>query len=373
MGRVLGFPVRLTWSLPLFVALVTVVYAQYTSWLVGLGFAVCLELSVLLHELGHAVVARRFGIPVREITLELLGGHTFLGAAAPSPKAEFLVGMAGPAVTLGTGLAAAAAVATLPPGTTAAQVAFLVAFANLLLAVVNSLPGLPLDGGRALRALVWAVGRDRDRAILVAGRAGQLVAVALLAIVVAAYLEARLGPAFLVLNAVVAAYVWQGATAEVRHVRQQRLLPPVDVDQLVRPLVTVPAGTPLAEAQRRVVEGGLPAAVLGVVDGTGALVGLVDERAAGAVPPERRPWVTVDTVARSAATVVAVPAGLTVGQLLQVVRTVPASEYLVVGDDNQAVGVLRTGDLTAALRPPHQRDTGGASGVRDATAGEGDR
>src|SRR6266511_4212540 len=310
LGRVAGVPVFLTASWVFLAVLITIVYRGYlgvrrpelpgpTAYLVGAGLVLCLLLSVLLHELGHALAARRYGIGVRGITLELLGGYTELDRDAPSPKVELVVSLAGPAVSLVLGVLAVFAAAVLPDRTLFEELAFQLALSNLVVAVFNALPGLPLDGGRALRAGIWAVSHDR-------------------------HLAGRLGPRVPLLNA----------------------------RQLARPLFPVPSGTPLAEAQRRYGEAVDPAdthePVVAVVNSAGQLVGLVDEIAAAQVPAERRPWITVDTVARSLDPGRVLPAELSGQALVEAVRANPSSEYVVtVGED--VLGVLRVADVVHVL------------------------
>jgi Zn-dependent protease len=188
VGRVLGIPVFLNASMLLLALLVTLVYGDYVrnelalpsavSYLIGFGFVVCLLASVLLHELGHALTARHYGIGVRGITLELLGGWTEMDRDAPSPRVDALVSLAGPAVSMVLGGAATAAAVALPDRTAAGQIAFQLAASNVLVAIFNALPGLPLDGGRALRAGLWALIKDRNRATVAAGWAGRGLALA---------------------------------------------------------------------------------------------------------------------------------------------------------------------------------------------------
>src|SRR5690349_586250 len=167
--------------------LVTVAYGGYVeaelelarpyAYLVGLGFVACLLGSVLLHELGHALTARRYGIGVRGITLELLGGYTEMDRDAPTPRVDALVSLAGPAVSLVLGALASVAAFVLPDRTVVGQIAFQLAVSNVLVAIFNVLPGLPLDGGRALRAGLWALIKDRNRATEVAAWSGRGIAV----------------------------------------------------------------------------------------------------------------------------------------------------------------------------------------------------
>jgi Zn-dependent protease len=129
-------------------------------WFMGAATAIMLFVSVLLHELGHSVVAMRHGIPVRSITLFLFGGVARIGAETPSAMAEFLIAAAGPLVSLvlaGVCYAAQPLVAGIEPLLALAK--YLV-YINLALVLFNLIPGYPLDGGRVFRAIVWAIGRS---------------------------------------------------------------------------------------------------------------------------------------------------------------------------------------------------------------------
>jgi len=357
LGNILGFPVHLSWSVLLLAALVTLLYGQFGGYLVGFGFVVCLLGSVLLHELGHALSARRFGIGVRGITLEILGGYTEMDRDAPSPRVELLVALAGPAVSLVVGVAAVAVTVPLPAGTAAYQVVFLVALANIIVAFFNVLPGLPLDGGRALRAAVWAATGSQVRGTLVAARSGQGVGVLTAVGAVVLYGTGVLGEFGLIFMLLVAFTLWQGAATSARMARVQQQVPLIDVDELTRPIVAVPSGTPLGEAQRRAAASGDARAVLAVSDSSGRLIALVSSRAAEAVPQARRPWVPVDTVARDLGSLRSVPAGLRGPQALAYLQSDPAGEYLVRAGD-QVIGVLRANDVARLLRSRGTRGGG---------------
>jgi Zn-dependent protease len=356
LGRVWGFRLHLNWSVVLLAGLVTLLYGQFGGYLVGFGFVVCLLGSVLLHELGHAVAARRFGIGVRGITLEILGGYTEMERDAPTPRVEVLVALAGPVVSLALGVLAGALAIVLPAGTAVHQVVFLVALANVVVAFFNALPGLPLDGGRALRAAVWAATGSQLRGTLVAARSGQGVGLATAASAVMLYATGIFSEFGLIFILLVAFTLWQGATSSARVARTQQRVPLLDIDSLTRPLYPVPTGTPLAEAQRRAADTGPPGAALAVADSSGKLIGLVSPSAAAAVPAERRPWVAIDAVARDVATLSTMPAGLQGRQALMHLQQQPADEYLIT-DGTQVVGALRAEDVARMLR------TGGRRGV----------
>ncbi|WP_239117831.1 site-2 protease family protein [Paractinoplanes ferrugineus] len=351
-------------SMLLLAALVTVVYGNWVrseldlpaplGYLVGLGFVVCLLGSVLLHELGHALTARRYQIGVRGITLELLGGWTEMDRDAPTPRIDALVSLAGPAVSLLLGGIATAVSMALPDRTLSGQVAFQLAASNLLVAVFNVLPGLPLDGGRALRAGLWALIKDRNRATEVAAWSGRGIAFLCVVIVIWLYrleLVTLFGLAFVLL---VVFTLWQGAGQSIRLARMTRRFPLVDLAALARPLLTVPAGTPLGEAQRRRSEDLRPNVVLGVTDSAGNLTALVDPVAAERVPVDRRPWVAVDSVSRSRDAVPALPLGLSGEQVVRALQARPAGQYVVTAGE-EVVGVLRVGDVANVLEPRRPR------------------
>jgi Zn-dependent protease len=186
-GRIAGIPVGASWSALLIAGLIawslagSVLPAQVPGlapagyWLAGLAGAGLFLGSLLAHEVGHALVARRAGLRVRGITLWLLGGVAQLEDEPASPGDELRVAIVGPAVSLalavGFGLAAVALSVAGGPALAGVVAAWL-ALANAVLAVFNLLPAAPLDGGRVLRGLLWRRHGNRVRASVTATRAG---------------------------------------------------------------------------------------------------------------------------------------------------------------------------------------------------------
>jgi Zn-dependent protease/CBS domain-containing protein len=182
IGRALGIPIHVhaswfvvfffvTWSLAtgyLPDTLPGLSIPRY--WVMGGIAALLLFLSVLLHELGHSYVALRYQIPIKQITLFIFGGMAHMGKEPPSPRAEFLIAMAGPLVSLILGaacLGGALAVESLfgQSGVHGLIVlGSLLGMVNVQLGLFNLIPGFPLDGGRVLRAGLWARNKDFDRA-----------------------------------------------------------------------------------------------------------------------------------------------------------------------------------------------------------------
>jgi Zn-dependent protease len=317
------------------------------GYLVAAGFVVCLLVSVLLHELGHAVVARRQGIGVRAITLELLGGYTEMDGESPNPRADALVSLVGPAVSAVLGVIGLGLQWLFPHGI-ADQLAFQIAWSNLIVAAFNALPGLPLDGGRALRALIWKITGNRISATIAAAWAGRLVAVATIVIAIVFSYQGRTTVISVALAAFVALVVWQGATASIRQARMQAKLPTLDLRQLARPVVAVPSGTPVSEAVRRRQETGRPDAALAIADSSGRLIALAHDGSIDRIAFEQRPWVALDSVARTLDPGRTLAAGLAGEDVVAAVQAHPAPNYLVVAGD-EVVGVLRTADLVRLL------------------------
>jgi Zn-dependent protease len=324
------------------------------AYLVAAVFAVLLFGSVFLHELGHAVTARRLGIGVRSMSLWLLGGSTEMERESPSPGKEFAIAVAGPAVNLVLGLVAVVAVVLLPDHTITEQLAVQLAFSNLIVGVFNLLPGLPMDGGRLLRAGVWKVTGDPFTGLTVAGWGGRVVAICVAGYVVVSLQQGRVAFGLGILLMLSAAlFLWTGASQAIRSGRLAGRFRLLDTAALARPALLVEGDLPLAEALRRAAEAGRTTLV--VVDGDLRPVGVVSAEAVAAVPAERRPWVPVSSVARTLHAGLVLPADLRGEDVIRAVQSSPATEYVVVdgdpGSGGRIVGVLPAATIADTLEP----------------------
>lgn len=185
VGTLFGIPFFINPSWFVVLALVTWSYgsalvAQFpqlgaVAW--GLGFVTALTLfaSVLAHELGHSFAARQQGIAVNSITLFIFGGLASLGDESKTPGEAFRVAIAGPLVSFGLAGLFIAANALLPLPTAIAAVVGLLGYINLALGIFNLIPGLPLDGGNVLKALVWKITGKPYKGIAFASRVGQFI------------------------------------------------------------------------------------------------------------------------------------------------------------------------------------------------------
>ncbi|MGC8723350.1 MAG: site-2 protease family protein [Acidobacteriota bacterium] len=188
LGRILGIPIGLDYTWFLIFGLITWSLAasyyphEFPGWPAGLYWAmgaltaILLFASVLLHELGHSVVAMRYKIPVRSITLFIFGGVAQIGAEPPSALAEFWIAVAGPAVSLALALLFGLLRLSLTSAGPVLALAEYLALINGMLVLFNLIPGFPLDGGRVLRAVVWGVTGSFRKATLMAAWVGRFVA-----------------------------------------------------------------------------------------------------------------------------------------------------------------------------------------------------
>jgi Zn-dependent protease len=319
------------------------------KYVAGLAFAVVLYLSVLLHEASHAIMARRCGFPVTSITLHFLGGMTAIEGEARRPRDEFWIAVVGPITSVLVGVAAVGLWFVTPDGLLRMAVEGL-AGANLLVGVLNLVPGLPLDGGRVLKSVVWGLTGNMHRGTIVAGWGGRITAVAVLGYPLVQDQLTGTPPELLdfALAFIVAAFLWSGSTQAMASARLRRKLPHLVARDLARRTLAVPDDLPLAEAVRRAQEA--EAGSIVTVTGSGSPVGVVNEAALHATPEERRPWVAVSTVARTLADGLSLPATLTGEDLILAITRTPAAEYLLVEEDGTIFGVLATADVDRAFR-----------------------
>lgn len=319
------------------------------KYVAGLAFAVILYGSVLLHEASHAAVARHYGYPVSSITLHFLGGATAIEGEARRPREEFWIAVVGPLTSLAVGAVALGLHLLGPSGLLLVAVEGL-AGANLFVGLLNLVPGLPLDGGRVLKAAVWGLTHNVNRGTIVAGWVGRVVAVLVLfwPTFQGEVLGLRVGVVDYVVACVVAVFLWTGASAAMASARLRSRLPRLVARRLARRTLAVPGDLPLAEAVRRAREA--EAGSIVTVTSDGRPVGVVNEAALLATPEDRRPWVATSTVARTLTEGLALPADIDGEQLIRAISRTQAAEYLLVEEDGSIYGVLSVADVDAAFR-----------------------
>ena len=197
LGRIAGIPIGMHWTVVVIAVLITDMLAAgwlpavipHESaglyWAVAVAGAVLFIVALAAHEIAHAIVARRYGVQVRSITLWALGGIAELEGEPPTARADVRIAIAGPATSLAAGIVFGGAAildrSCHGPAVVTAMLAWL-SMMNVALAAFNLLPGAPLDGGRILRGLLWKRYGDRQRASRAAARSGQVLGIGICAI-----------------------------------------------------------------------------------------------------------------------------------------------------------------------------------------------
>lgn len=360
IGSIAGADVLVNASWFLFAALIAWLLAPRVEmqipdlglwkYVVGLVYAVVFYLAILLHEASHAFVARHYGFRVESITLHFLGGMTAVDGEARTPRQEFWIAVVGPLTSVGVGVAAYFWQSFLSgPGVLSFIVSGLF-ISNVAIGVLNMIPGLPLDGGRVLKAAVWQLTGSPHRGTIVAGWGGRITALLVMLWPLLSERFFGIPPTIItwILAVMIAMFLWFGATAAMSSARLRRKLPSLVARNLARRTVTVPGDLPLAESIRRA-ESEQAGAIITVAS-DGRPTGLVNDAALAAVPADRRPWVAVATVARSLDQGLTLPVEISGEELIMAIGRRPADEYLLLDNQGAIYGVLATADVDRAFR-----------------------
>ncbi|WP_327315797.1 site-2 protease family protein [Streptomyces sp. NBC_01235] len=360
LGRIAGVRVGVHWSVLLVFGIIAFGLSQgrlpetypgrawAVYWAAGLCTAVVFFASLLAHELAHAVVARRNGVEVDDIVLWLLGGAARLKAEASSPGAELRIAGVGPLVSLLLGGLFALGAWLLDLASASGIVVEMVAWLagiNVLLAIFNSVPAAPLDGGRLLRAFLWWRTGDRLRATAGATAAGRFFGWLLVALGVITFLTSRaFGGLWL---ALIGWFLIAAATTEGQQAQLRGVLAGVPVrDAMTSGPLTVPADTTVAgfltDPRFRYRHSAFPVTAAGVP------VGLVTLDSARQVPRTEAHAVAVRQVMVPLTQVTVVGPDSPLADLLP--RMQPGAEHRVlVVDDGRLVGIVSLSDVSRTV------------------------
>jgi Zn-dependent protease len=296
LGRLAGAALRVHWSAIVFATLLAAVWSRDFGVVVAAIGVVAFFASILVHELAHTVVARRFGVTTTAIELWALGGMARLDHDPRTAKAEGWIAAAGPLASLAIGaLGIGGAYGTYTLGASKAIYGVLatVGGINVLLGLFNLLPGAPLDGGRIVRAVRWARHGNRYRAMREAGLAGRVLGWGIGAFGLVLVLEGAAGGIWIALTGM---FIAVNARAEVALAQLGERLDGVTVGDLTWFGVAETDAEMDADSmiwQRSRLGGAGAVAVRG---DDGELDGLVLEDQLWAVPAEQRPWVMLTSL-----------------------------------------------------------------------------
>ncbi|MGA7120408.1 MAG: site-2 protease family protein [Polyangiaceae bacterium] len=378
IGRVFGIDLRVDWSWTfIFVLLtwnlVTVFSRWHPDWSAPGAFAVAAATTlaffgcVLLHELAHSVVAVRFGMRVRSITLFLFGGVSDIEKEPPSAKAEFLMAIVGPITSIALGLIFVAFTAAVAPRSVSDVDGAMAAFArlgpmmtlvawlgpiNILIGVFNLIPGFPLDGGRVLRSILWSITGNLRTSTMWASMTGQAIGWLFIGCGIAMTFGARL-PFF---GTGLISGLWLAFIGWFLHGAAQRantrlalddVLVGMTVEQLMKK--DGPVATPALSLESLVHDhliAGEDRALPVVQDGT--LVGLVSVSDVRNVPPAQWSATSVASVMQSAPSLTVASPGQPLATAFEQLAKENIDQLPVVAD-GKLVGMLRRRDVSRWL------------------------
>lgn len=302
LGKIYGIEVGLDYSWFLVFAFVTWQMATVMlsellvspfTWIAGVGVSLLFFASVLAHEFGHSIVAIRTGLPVRSITLFLFGGVARIVKEPDRPLQEFWIAIAGPAVSVLLGGIFLLISELLPVNSPLSQIAFILGFVNIVLAIFNMIPGFPMDGGRVLRAIIWALSGKLLLATKIASWVGRGVAVLFIALGVGmALFNDNLGGLWI---ALIGSFLLFAASTSVRQTMQRQMIGRYRALDLVR--FEIPTVERSVALDRLIEDVFLRQGnhIAYVTDGQ-LLVGIVTLREVSRVPMSSRSQTSVDSV-----------------------------------------------------------------------------
>jgi len=356
----LGFEVRVDLSWIVLAVLVTWslargVFPDYFEnlpermyWFMGAAGALGLFLSIIFHELSHSLIARKFGIPMKGITLFIFGGVAEMTEEAPDAKAEFWMALVGPASSLLMG-AMFFAIWRYGEGTgwpvPAVGVLFYLAWINVALAVFNLIPAFPLDGGRLLRAVLWGLRKNLQWATRITSRLGSGFGILLIA----------LGLYFIIQGQFIGGIWWFLIGMFVRSAAQtsyQQLLTrkALEGEVVSRFMVANPVTVPPTASLQQLVDHYIYRhhfKMYPIVE-DGRLTGCVTLRQLKEVPHDQWDRVTVREVARACSPAMNIPPDTDALQALSIMNRTGSSRLMVVEGD-RLVGIIALKDLLQFL------------------------
>jgi Zn-dependent protease len=363
IGNLFGIPFFINPSWFFILGLVTLTYGAELArfpqlggigpWILGFVAAILLFASVLAHELGHSFVALAQGIKVRSITLFLFGGLATLEKESNTPLQSFLIAIAGPAVSVLLFGLFILIRASLPLAEPLEAVVSLLAYINLVLALFNLIPGLPLDGGNVLKSIVWQITGNPNKGVIFASRVGQLFG--WLAVIIGGLAILGISPVgsfwtlligwFLLQNAGFAA---QSATI------QEKLSNYTAEDAVIANSPIVPADLTLREFVNDYVIGKNQWQKYLVTHGEGQLLGIITTEDLKQIPTSNWTETSVRELVQPADKMPTIQSNLSLLEVVQLIEKDNLSELVVVRENGSVVGLLEKNSILDLLQKEAQ-------------------
>ena len=361
IGRILGAPIVLDWSWFIAAAVITVLFAPWVrsyspdlgaaAWGVAFTYAVLLFASVFLHELAHGVVGTLNGQKVGVIELNIWGGFTrFEPQIDRDPKhaatSNFVISIVGPFVNIALALFGWWGMHHTQPGSVTWLLLVAVTFANAALGLINLLPGIPLDGGWALQALVWRVSGSQFTGTIAASIIGRVIAVifVLVSVVLPLMQGSRPSIVTVIWTTAIAVMLWVSAADAARHAKRARKMETYDLHRVIQPAIAASWNADVEQTLEyadSATESGSRTLIV-VLDDSGLPYGLLDRHAAtSAIVGQRADQpVQVGQFARPLGGWIGVPEHITAPHLLESLTHRPKAQFCLIMRDDTLVGII---------------------------------
>ncbi len=359
VGNLFGIPFYVNPSWFFILGLVTLIYggqlAQFpqvggiTPWILGLVAAILLFASVLAHELGHSFVAIAQGIEVKSISLFIFGGLASLEKESKTPAGSFYIAIAGPAVSLLLYAFFTALNASIAFPTPADEIIFLLAQINLFLALFNLIPGLPLDGGNILKALVWQITGNPNKGVIFASRVGQFFG--WLAVVIGLMGTLGISSVGSLWTAIIGWFLLQNAGFSAQSATiQDKLSNYTAEDAVIANSPIVPANLTLRELANDYIIGKEKWRKFLVTNGEGQLLGTISVEEMKKVPTSQWTETSVKDLTQPAATDTLVKSNISLLEVVKLIEKQEIKEFTVVREDGVVVGLLEKASIINLLQ-----------------------
>lgn len=359
IGNLFGIPFYIKPSWFFVLGLITLTYggqlASFSGltgvlpWFFGLIAALLLFASVLAHELGHSFAAMSQGIQVKSITLFIFGGLAALEKESETPLGSFLVAIAGPLVSVLLFGIFTIVNATVALPTALGAIVSLLAYINLVLALFNMIPGLPLDGGNVLKAIVWKATGSPNKGVIIAGRVGQVFG--WLAVGIGLLGTLNLIPFGSFWTLLIGFFLLQNAGFAAQSATVQDKLDGFTAEDAVipdSPIVT--AGLTLREFVNEYVIGKQQWRKFLVVDAERHLMGevLIDDLKL--IPTSEWTQVQLAKLVKPVREVTKIAANLSLLEVVKMIETQNIKEMVVIRKDEEVLGLLEKTSITDLLQ-----------------------
>jgi Zn-dependent protease len=365
LGRIGGVPIVLAYSWFVIAAFTVVAFGpvlhnEYpllgtSAYVVAFAYAVLLLISVLVHELAHALTAKIYGWPSQKIVLNLWGGHTQFESFTASPGRSVVVALAGPAANFVLAGGAWLVLGTNSLGGVADILTNIFMWANFLIGVFNVLPGLPLDGGRLVESIVWKATGSQAKGTVAAGWGGRIIVLAIAYWFLLRPFLAGESPNFslLMITVLVGGFLWMGASASIQQGTLRGRLPLVSAAALATPAAGLPATGTVRDALLLGADGTKAVVVCGP---DGRPQGVVDPGALASVPTAAAEATPVTAIAFPLAAGAFVPEWSKGQELIKFLSQLEGRHYAVVDHNGAVTGLLTQEAVMAAITGKRQRN-----------------